>query len=196
MQSLRAWVAPLSALTLAAIVFAAPALAQEGEPGGNPPGEPQSAAPASPPVPPGAPPMSPAPPPEEAKGAEAGAPMKSAYVPSRLNLRQTAGVDSSIMTVIPAGSMVQVADCTNGWCSVEYQGQHGYAIATGLGIGRVRHADYHGPPPDGHRPGEPPYGGAPAYYGPPPVYYGAPYYYYGPRYYYYYGPRWGYYRPW
>jgi hypothetical protein len=31
MQSLRAWVAPLRALTLAAIVFAAPALAQEGK---------------------------------------------------------------------------------------------------------------------------------------------------------------------
>ena len=49
MQSLRAWIAPLSALTLAAIIFAAPASAQAGEPGGNPPREPQSAAPASPP---------------------------------------------------------------------------------------------------------------------------------------------------
>ena len=188
MESLRSRVAPLSALTFAAIIFAAPALAQQGEPGANPPGEPQSAAPGAPPMPPG-------PPPEEARGAETGAPMKSAYVASRLNLRQAPGIDSAIMTVIPSGSTVQVAECTNGWCSVEYQGQRGYAIATGLETGRVRHAGQYGPPPGAYRGGEPAYGGGPAYYGPPPVYYGPPYYYYGPRYYYY-GPRWGYYRPW
>jgi hypothetical protein len=171
----------------------APVLAQQGEPDGNPPGEPQSAAPAPPPLPPAAPPMPPGGPP---KGPEGGAPTKSAYIPSRLNLRQAAGEDSPIVTVIPAGSTVQVADCTNGWCPVEYQDQHGYAIATGLEIGgRVRHAGQYAPPPGPDREGEPVYGRGPPYYGPPQVYYGPPYYYYGPRYYYY-GPRWGYYRPW
>ena len=188
MLSLRSRVAPLSALTFAAMLLAAPALAQEAEPGGSPPGEPQSTAP-------GAPPTQPGPPPDEAKGTEAGAPMKPAYVPSRLNLRQGAGVDSAVMTVIPAGSTVQVTDCTGGWCAVEYEGQHGYAIETGLEIGRVRHAGHYAPPggygPGGYGPGAPAYGGGPAYYGPPPVYYGPPYYY-RPRYYYY-GPRWGYY---
>jgi hypothetical protein len=141
--------------------------------------------------------MPPGPPPDDAKGPKAGAPMKSAYVPSRLNLRQAAGVDSTIVTVIPAGRTVQVADCTNGWCPVEYQGQHGYAIATGLAIGsQVRHVGQYRSPPGPYRAGESAYGGGPAYYGPPPVYYGSPYYYYGPRYYYY-GPRWRYYRrPW
>jgi hypothetical protein len=100
------------------------------------------------------------------------------------------------VTVIPAGRTVQVADCTNGWCPVEYQGQHSYAIATGLTIGsQVRRAGQYRSPPGPYRAGEPAYGGGPAYYGPPPVYYGSPYYYYGPRYYYY-GPRWRYYRPW
>ena len=111
MQSLRSRVAPLSALTFAALIFAAPALAQQVEPDAPPPGESQS-------VGPGAPPMPPGPPPDEARGAETGTPMKSAFVSSRLNLRQGAGVDSAIMTVIPAGSRVQVADCTNGWCAV------------------------------------------------------------------------------
>jgi uncharacterized protein YraI len=139
--------------------------------------------------------MPPGPPPDDAKGPKAGAPMKSAYVPSRLNLRQVAGVDSTIVTLIPAGSTVQVANCTNGWCPVEYQGQHGYAIATGLAIGsQVRRASQYRSPPGPYRAGEPAYGGGPVYYGPPPIYYGSPYYY-GPRYYYY-GPRWRYYRPW
>jgi hypothetical protein len=216
MLSLRSPVAPLSALTFAAMLLAVPALAQEVEPGGPPPGGPQSTAPGAPPMPPGAPP-------EEAKGPESGGPMKSAYVPSRLNLRQAAGVDSALVTTIPAGSTVQVGDCISGWCAVEYEGQHGYAIATGLETGgRVRHADRYGPPagngaggygpggngaggygpggngaggygPGGYGPGAPAYGGGPAYYGPPGAYYGPPYYYYGygPRYYY--GPRWGYY---
>src|SRR5215831_7613280 len=204
MQSLRSRVAPLSALTFAAIIFAAPALAQQVDPGAAPPGEPQSAAPgAGPPGEPqsGGPPMPPGQPPDEARAAETGAPMKPAFVASRLNLRQAAGVDSAIVTTLPAGTTVQVADCTNGWCAVEYQGQHGYAIATGLEIGRVRRAGQYGPPPGTYRGGEPPYGRGPAYgsgpgyYGPPPAYYGPPYYYYGPRYYRY-GPRWGYYRPW
>jgi len=139
--------------------------------------------------------MPPGPPPDDAKGPEAGAPMKSAYVPSRLNLRQTAGVGSTIVTVIPADSTVQVADCADGWCPVEYQGQHGYAIATGLAIdNRARHLGQYRSPPGPYRAGERAYGGGPAYYR-PPVYYGSPYYYYGPKYYYY-GPRWGYYRPW
>jgi Bacterial SH3 domain len=196
MLSLRSPVAPLSALTFAAMLLAVPALAQQVEPGGSPPGGPQSMAPGAPPPPPGAPP-------DEGKGTESGGPMKSAYVPSRLNLRQAAGVDSAVVTVIPAGSTVQVADCISGWCAVEFEGQHGYAIATGLEVGgRVRHAGQYGPPagngpggygPGGYGPGAPAYGGGgPAYYGPPGPYYGAPYYYYGPRYYYY-GPRWGYY---
>jgi Bacterial SH3 domain len=195
MLSLRSPVAPLSALTFAAMLLAVPALAQQVEPGGSPPGGPQSMAPGAPPSQPGAPP-------DEGKG-----PMKSAYVPSRLNLRQAAGVDSAVVTVIPAGSTVQVADCISGWCAVEFEGQHGYAIATGLEVGgRVRHVGQYGPPagngpagngpggygPGGYGPGAPAYGGGPGYYGPPGPYYGAPYYYYGPRYYYY-GPRWGYY---
>jgi hypothetical protein len=132
----------------------------------------------------------PVPPPGEPKRAEAGAPTKSAYVISRLNLRQGPGVENPIVTVIPGGSAVRVAGCDNGWCSVEWHAQSGYAIATGLEIGRVRHVGEYGPPPALH--GEPVYGSGPVYYGPPPgYYYGPPAYYYGPGYYYW-GPRWGY----
>ena len=125
MQSLRPRVAPLSVLTFAAIIFAAPALAQQVDPGAAPPGEPRSAAPGAPPTgepQSGGPPMPPGPPPGAARGAETGAPMKPAFVASRLNLRllQAAGVDSAIVTTLPAGATVQVGDCTNGWCAVEY----------------------------------------------------------------------------
>lgn len=204
MQSLRSRAAPLSTLTFVAMIIAMPALAQQGEPDGSPPAQlpsdptapPPSDATAPPPSNAATPPPSLAvPPPDEPKRTEAGAPTKSAYVISRLNLRQGPGIENPVVTVIPGGSTVRVAGCDNGWCSVEWHTQSGYAIATGLEIGRVRHVGQYGPPPGLH--GEPAYGSGPVYYGRPPGYYGyygPPAYYYGPGYYYW-GPRWGY-RPW
>jgi hypothetical protein len=189
MQSLRSRVAPLSALTLAAMMVAWPAFAQQAEPGNGPPAQPPSEAPGGPPPPP---------PSESSRAVESGGPTKSAYVLSRLNLRQGPGIENAIVTVIPAGSTVRVSDCTNGWCAVEWHGQQGYAIMTNLEVGRVRRAEPSAPSRRPYAAAGPEYGEGPTYYGPPPAYYAPPpyySYYYGPRYYW--GPRWGYYyRPW
>jgi hypothetical protein len=116
---------------------------------------------------------------------------KPATVASDVNLRKGPGTDSKIITLIPKGTMVEVGNCTNGWCQVSWNGQDGYSIATNLGLG--------GPPPVRRRPvadaydyPPPPdtYGPPPGYVVGPSVYYGGPVYY-GP--YYgrpYYGPGW------
>ena len=119
---------------------------------------------------------------------------KPATVAADVNLRKGPGTDSEIISLISKGTMVEVSNCTNGWCQVSWNGQDGYSIATNLGLGgpspvRRRPAadeyDYppppgtYGPPP-GYPVGPPVYYGGPVYYGP---YYGGPYYgggYYGP----------------
>lgn len=107
---------------------------------------------------------------------------KPAYVPSTVNLRSGPGTDKDILGKIPSGSLIDVGECTAGWCAVTWQDKNGYAIQTAIDFtGRV-------PPRRVSRPRyyveEPP-----IYYEvpPPPVYYG-PYYrrhYFGP----YWGPR-------
>jgi uncharacterized protein YraI len=62
-----------------------------------------------------------------------------AYVPSAVNLRQGSGTGSEIVAKIPAGSLVDVGTCTEGWCEVEWQGKKGFAIETAIDrSGRVR----------------------------------------------------------
>jgi len=106
---------------------------------------------------------------------------KPAYVPSTVNLRAGAGTDKEILGKIPSGSLIDVGECTGGWCAVTWQDKKGYAIQTAIDMtGRVpprRTASrrYYVEEP-------------PIYYEvpPPPVYYG-PYYrrhYFGP-----WGPR-------
>jgi len=116
---------------------------------------------------------------------------KPATVAAEVNLRKGPGTDSEIITLIPKGTMVEVAGCTNGWCKVSWNGQDGYSIATNLGLG--------GPPPLRRRPmvDENDYPLPPGVYDPlpgyvvgPPVYYGPPGYY-GPYFSRpYYGPGW------
>jgi len=107
---------------------------------------------------------------------------KPAYVPSTVNLRAGPGTDKEILGKIPSGSLIDVGECTSGWCAVIWQEKNGFAIETAIDFsGRV-------PPRRTARRyyvEEPP-----IYYEvpPPPVYY-APYYrrhhfgpYWGPRY--------------
>ena len=119
---------------------------------------------------------------------------RSAVVTAKVNLRSGPGTDSEVVTTIPAGSTVHVADCGE-WCAVTWNGHRGYAIARNLGPGALRQA--------GAYPGQPGYAddyeleppvvyGAPGYYAPPAVVYGPAYY--GPRVYY--GPGWGWRRHW
>ena len=138
-----------------------------------------------------------------------------------VNLRQGPGTSYPVVTTIPGGSTVEVSGCQGAWCSVTWQGQSGYAIATSVGQGGPPPGaggpspqdgpggppppGAGGPPPPGG-PGAPPPGaiaqgpyppGAPLPpgYVAPPGYYGPPGYY-NPYYYgpaaYYYGRPYGY----
>lgn len=107
---------------------------------------------------------------------------KPAYVPSTVNLRAGPGTDKDILGKIPSGSLIDVGDCTGGWCAVTWQDKNGYAIETAIDLsGRVPPRR---PAPRRYYVEEPP-----IYYEvpPPPVYYG-PYYRrhyfspWGPRY--------------
>lgn len=57
---------------------------------------------------------------------------KPAYVPATVNLRAGAGTDKEILGKIPSGSLIDVGDCTNGWCAVTWQDKSGFAIETAI----------------------------------------------------------------
>jgi hypothetical protein len=120
---------------------------------------------------------------------------KPGFASSTVNLRAEANTTSAVVTKIPGGSLIDVGDCTDGWCAVTFQGQNGFAIATALDTtGRVtrRAAARRAAPGDDFEPVAPGYGPAYAVAPPPAVYYGASPYWYGRPYWY--GPRpyWGY----
>jgi SH3-like domain-containing protein len=110
-----------------------------------------------------------------------------AVVGTNVNLRQGPGTSYTVITLIPAGTPVNVSGCNAGWCQVTSQGQNGYIIATALGPPSGA-----GGPPPGAVAGGPVYvgpgGPPPGYIPPPPPYYGYSGPYYGP-YGYGYGPR-------
>jgi uncharacterized protein YraI len=109
------------------------------------------------------------------------APAAPAFVATTVNLRAGPGTTHEIVARIPGGSLVDAANCADGWCAVAWQGKSGYAIQTAIDLsGRV--PSRHGPPVI--------YEQDPGYVVGPPVYYGPPRYY-RPRPYYYGGPRWG-----
>lgn len=113
-----------------------------------------------------------------------GAFAKPAYVASTVNLRAAPGTTSEIVDKIPGGSLLDVGDCSEGWCAVTWQSKSGFAIETALDMsGRV---------PQQRRvvrrplPGPDYYDEPPVYYAPPPPVYVRPYYYGRP----YYSHRW------
>jgi hypothetical protein len=202
--------AALSIAAIAAVTMASPGRAQQDPPAAGPGTAPQTAMEPTPPqgpapdvqTPVGSAPISQAPSPRadtippsrrlpQSAPARPGA-GKSAVVTAKVNLRGGPGTDSEIITTIPAGSAVRVADCSE-WCAVTWNGRSGYVIARNLGPGAVRHAGaYPGQPGYEDYELEPPVVyGAPGYYGPPAVVYGPAYY--GPRVY---GPGWGWRRRW
>lgn len=144
------------------------------------------------------------PPPPPPPGAAAAPPGAGAPPPAvtgtNVNLRQGPGTNYTVITLIPAGSPVNVSGCNSGWCQVGFAGQNGYIIASAIAPagggpgGPPLGAEAEEPipvapgaPPPGYYPPPPP-----GYYPPPPP---TPYYYgYGP----YYGPYYGrgYYRRW
>lgn len=121
---------------------------------------------------------------------------KPAYVPASLNLRAAPGTGNDVVARIPGGSLVDVGDCTENWCTVTWQDKQGFSIRSGLDLsGRVpaRRANARHYMRGGYVPVEGPiyYDEAPVYVAPPP-----PYFYYPYRYrrywgrHYHSGPRW------
>jgi hypothetical protein len=147
------------------------------EPGPPPPAQaapppPTQAAPPPPPTQAGPPPAA----------TQAGPPPSAAVTHSNVNLRNGPGTTYAVVTLIPAGSSVDVNDCKNEWCHVAFHGQDGYIIESSIAPGAPRPMVRR--PPPGYAGPPPGYGGPPpGYDGPPPGYYypPAPYgYYYGP----------------
>jgi len=157
-------------------IVAAPALAQNAQPGASsmPPPPDASAAPPPGALPSGAP-------------GEAG---RQRYMPAvasqAVKLRAGPGTTYDVVANIPAGSTVGVGQCTGAWCAVVWQGHRGFAIEKALAKGPSgRYGRY---PPGGSPDGPyydydagPDYG--PGYY---PGYWGPGYW--GPGYW---GPGWG-----
>ena len=54
------------------------------------------------------------------------------YALRNLNLRSSKSTSSNIITVIPAGSKIQILDDAEDWYDVMYNGQKGYLYNSGL----------------------------------------------------------------
>jgi hypothetical protein len=111
-----------------------------------------------------------------------------AYVLSNVNLRSGPATTNDVVVLIPAGSVVEASNCTDGWCAVTWQDKNGFTIQTALDMSGRPHPQYGAPQPYGPqaygpqpRPYPPPpgYVAGPSVYAappPPPVYYGPGYY--------------------
>ncbi len=115
---------------------------------------------------------------------------KPTTVTAEVNLRDTPTTSGKILTLIPKGTSVEVATCSNGWCQVSFNGQQGYAISRNLGMPQpAPRRVVRRPVPQVYAEDGPiEYDPGPVYVGPPYPY---PYYGYRPYYPAYWGPRWG-----
>jgi len=120
----------------------------------------------------------------------AGADARPTAVTSEVNLRDTPTTSGKILALIPKGTSIEVATCTNGWCQVSFNGQQGYVISRNLGMPQpAPRRVVRRPVPQVYAEDEAFYDPGPVYVGPPPPYYYGGYY--GPYYRGYWGPRWG-----
>ena len=55
-----------------------------------------------------------------------------ARVYSNTNLREGPGTNFGVVTLVPAGSIVEVTGCAAEWCTTNWRGRVGYMIATHL----------------------------------------------------------------
>jgi uncharacterized protein YraI len=55
-----------------------------------------------------------------------------AFFPSSVNLHASAGDESEIVTKVPAGSLIDVTNCAEGWCEVQWQENKGFAMETSI----------------------------------------------------------------
>jgi uncharacterized protein YraI len=111
----------------------------------------------------------------------AGAAARPGIAAATVNLRAEANTTSAVLTKIPAGALLDVGDCTEGWCAVTFRDKSGFAIATALDTtGRARPVVRRRPPVRYYGPDDE-YVPVGAYrpYGPAVVYAPGPYYYGG-----------------
>ncbi len=115
---------------------------------------------------------------------------KPTTVTAEVNMRDTPTTSGKVLALIPKGTSVEVATCTNGWCQVSFKGQQGYAISRNLGIPQpAPRRVMRRPVPQVYADdGAVEYDPGPVYVGPPYPYYGYGPYYPAPAYW---GPRWG-----
>jgi uncharacterized protein YraI len=107
-------------------------------------------------------------PPRSAIEAVPGSSTRFAVITANVHLRSGPSTDAGVLVTIPAGSRVEVTDCSE-WCMVTWKAQSGFAIARNLGArpqGRAQRT-------------APRYAGAPVVTGPsglnePPVVYETP----------------------
>ena len=64
-----------------------------------------------------------------------GAHAAPALATNNVNLRQGPGTNFPVITTIPGGSQVEISGCQGQWCTVTWQGQTGYSIATSFDQG-------------------------------------------------------------
>jgi hypothetical protein len=113
-----------------------------------------------------------------------GAMAKPVILAGDTNLRSSPGTNSTVVTLIPKGTSVEVGKCSNGWCQTSYNGQDGYTFARNVGVAPR-------PAPRGSMYGEEEVvDEGPVVYGPPRAYVVGPPVYYG------YGPYYGFYGGW
>ncbi|WP_169822908.1 SH3 domain-containing protein [Methyloligella halotolerans] len=67
----------------------------------------------------------------------AAAEARQAQTTADLNLRTGPGTQYAIIATMPAGSRIDIGDCADGWCAVDWRGQDGYASMVGLTGGPV-----------------------------------------------------------
>ena len=119
---------------------------------------------------------------------------KPGLAASNVNLRAEANTTSEVLAKIPAGALLDVGDCNDGWCAVTFRGKAGFSIATALDTsGKPRRLVRRPAPRPGVDPDDDfePVGPGYAVVRPPIVYAPGPYYY-GPGPYYGYGYGYGY----
>jgi uncharacterized protein YraI len=120
----------------------------------------------------------------------ANADAKPTNVTAEVNLRDTPTTSGKVLALIPKGTSVDVATCTNGWCQVTFNGQQGFVISRNLGMPQpAPRRVVRRPMPQVYADDGGVYDPGPVYVGPPPPYYYGGYY--GPYYRGYWGPRWG-----
>jgi len=65
----------------------------------------------------------------------------------QVNLQQAPASESAVLASIPRGAGIEVKECSNGWCSVSWNGRGGYVLAKDVRTGAAARASADAGPP-------------------------------------------------